>query len=462
LLHLGHARCRRAGAGRIGKDMEEAEAAILHQAQTVLEHRFALGGKSGDQVGAEGNIGAKGARPPTEGDRIGPAVPPLHALQDQIVARLQREVEMGHQARLFGQELPERVIGLRRIEGRKPEARKLGDFAQQVAGHLPQLRPARQIAAIAADVDAGQHDLLDAGLDHRPRLGEDIGRRQAAVVPPREGDDAEGAAVIAALLDLQESAGMAREAGDAAGADPLGLHDLVDSQPGRGAQGHPGETPGVQFFLVAQDVIHFGHGGEGPRIELGRAAGDDDARQGIALTVPAEFRTPPAHAPVPQARVMPTPRSQTRMRSLLAPSRLATSMFARSGNSGWRSRTGPKAAISMDSASATKNTAWGLPILTPTPSANGPRPTSRWRVSIGLASGISRQSSRASPMSMVTRPSPAASASSSPTTVSMTTWPRPLSFMRRSATQRAPLPQASTSPPSALRMRMKASAMRFL
>ena len=101
--------------------------------------------------------------------------------------------------------------------------------------------------------------------------------------------------MIAALLDLQESAGMAREAGDAAGADPLGLHDLVDSQPGRGAQGHPGETPGVQFFLVAQDVIHFGHGGEGLRIELGRAAGDDDARQGIALTVLADFLTRLAH-----------------------------------------------------------------------------------------------------------------------------------------------------------------------
>ena len=48
-----------------------------------------------------------------------------------------------------------------------------------------------------------------------------------------------------------------------------------------------------------------------------------------------------------------------------------------------------------------------------------------------------------------------------PPTVSITTWSLPFSFISRSATQRVALPQASTSPPSALRMRMKASASRF-
>ena len=37
-----------------------------------------------------------------EADRVGAAVPALHALQDQVVAVLQRQMEVGHQPRLVG------------------------------------------------------------------------------------------------------------------------------------------------------------------------------------------------------------------------------------------------------------------------------------------------------------------------------------------------------------------------
>ena len=116
---------------------------------------------------------------------------------------------MGHQPRLLGDEAPEILVDLHRIDGGEAQPRQLGQLAQQAAHHLAQRRAARQIAAIAADVDAGQHDLLDARLHQPAGLGQDLAHGKAAVVAAAIGDDAEGAAVIAALLDLQEGAGAA-------------------------------------------------------------------------------------------------------------------------------------------------------------------------------------------------------------------------------------------------------------
>ena len=116
---------------------------------------------------------------------------------------------MGHQPRLLGDEAPEILVDLHRIDGGEAQPRQLGQLAQQAAHHLAQRRAARQIAAIAADVDAGQHDLPDACLHQPAGLGQDLAHGKAAVVAAAIGDDAEGAAVIAALLDLQEGAGAA-------------------------------------------------------------------------------------------------------------------------------------------------------------------------------------------------------------------------------------------------------------
>ena len=112
----------------------------------------------------------------------------------------------------------------------------------------------------------------------------------------------------------------------------------------------------------------------------------------------------------------------------------------------------------MLSASSTKNTAWGLPTLTPTASDSGPTETGMWLVSTALSNGISRQSSQAGPISTATWPSASPRASSSPATVCTVTSRRFSSPISTSATQRVALPQAATSLPSLLRMRIKASA----
>ena len=76
----------------------------------------------------------------------------------------------------------------------------------------------------------------------------------------------------------------------------------------------------------------------------------------------------------------------------------------------------------------------------------------------GWLSGISFHAKRGVPMSMVTLPSLATVAASIPLSVSMLTCGDPRSATSSAATQRAALPQAPTSPPSAFQMRMNTSA----
>jgi hypothetical protein len=75
---------------------------------------------------------------------------------------------------------------------------------------------------------------------------------------------------------------------------------------------------------------------------------------------------------------------------------------------------------------------------------------------------MSRQAVRISPMSTAISPASLLTAWSRPAWVSTVQRSRPVSAMIREATQRVAFPQASTSPPSALRMRMKTSAAPFV
>ena len=75
---------------------------------------------------------------------------------------------------------------------------------QDLFCQLPELRRARQIRAIARQIDAGQHDLGMAALDQRADLIDHGAHRHRARIAAAVGNDAEGAAVIAAVLHLHE------------------------------------------------------------------------------------------------------------------------------------------------------------------------------------------------------------------------------------------------------------------
>ena len=168
--------------------------------------------------------------------------------------------------------------------------------------------------------------------------------------------------------------------------------------------------------------------------------------------------TTAAQAPVPQAKVSPTPRSHTRNRIRSGAKIWATPILARSGKTALCSSSGPTKAIGTASISSTKNVACGLPIPTAAGPLSGPQARSRFNVSSLALSGMFSQPVRGMPISTVTRPYPARDTVSRSAPVRTRTVSPSVSSRSTAPMQRVALPQASTSPPSALRIRMKASA----
>ena len=60
-----------------------------------------------------------------ERDRVGAQVPALHALEDEVVAGLQREMQMRHQPRLVGERIEQVAVGLDRIDRGQPQPLEL-------------------------------------------------------------------------------------------------------------------------------------------------------------------------------------------------------------------------------------------------------------------------------------------------------------------------------------------------
>ena len=99
----------------------------------------------------------------------------LHALQDHVVAGLQGKMEVRHQPALRGDRLAQVVIDLDRIDGGEAQAREFGQRMQDRADEaaegwrLVDVR-ALEIAAVAGQIDARQHDLAGVGLDQPAAL----------------------------------------------------------------------------------------------------------------------------------------------------------------------------------------------------------------------------------------------------------------------------------------------------
>src|SRR6185437_5632770 len=112
--------------------------------------------------------------------------------------------------------------------------------------------------------------------------------------------------------------------------------------------------------------------------------------------------------------------------------------------------SGPTSLTGALSASPTKSTQCGLPTETADASSETPSTEKlNLLVSTALESGTSFQSKRGAPISTVTSPS-ASEQTSGPPTVSSRIVFAPFSAISSCATQRAALPQLSTSPPSEL------------
>ena len=179
--------------------MRGDDIAIVKQLQCVERHFFSFGGKSGDEVGADRRVRPRGLDPLDRAHGIGAAVAALHALEDQIVARLQRKMEMRHQPRLARDQFEQGVVDLDAVERRQAQSLEPRLGGQEALAQSP------ETALVIGDVDAGEDDLLRAAVDLPGNRIADRFERQGTAWSARPPDRAEGAAMVAAGLDRDEA-----------------------------------------------------------------------------------------------------------------------------------------------------------------------------------------------------------------------------------------------------------------
>src|SRR4029077_19461059 len=160
-----------------------------------------------------------------------------------------------------------------------------------------ELGRAGKIAAVAGEIDAGEDDLAIAARAQLAHLRHHLAHGHRARIAAAIRDDAEGAAVIAAVLHLHEGARAAFEAVDEMRRRLLDRHDVVDRdlRLGREAGRSPHQrlalrAPGLgaDLLLVAEHERDLGHARECSRLGLRRAARDHDARIGTLALEPAD------------------------------------------------------------------------------------------------------------------------------------------------------------------------------
>ena len=125
-------------------------------------------GKPGDEVGAEHDVGpqrAAAAAQKREASACGVAA--LHALEDQVVAGLQREMQVRHQPRLLGEGVDQVRVDLDAVDATTAAAAAAPERWRSTALTRRRGAAPRQVGPVGGEVDAGQHHLRVTGVDQR-------------------------------------------------------------------------------------------------------------------------------------------------------------------------------------------------------------------------------------------------------------------------------------------------------
>ena len=270
-IGLGHPGCWRTGAWRIGKHVQPCQMAAVHQCQRVFKSGLGLGRETGDNISPKSDTWPCGAGLFAKPNGIARQMPTFHPLQDQIVTMLEAEMKMRHQARLCCNRVHERIIDFDGIDRTDPQTRHIRQ-PQNAAHQIPKRRCPGKIRAPGGQIDPGQHDFLIPALHQPVHLIHNHPRRHRARIAPTVRDDAEGAAVIAAVLHLNIGARARAEPVDQMpgrlrdGHDVIHLHGLCrPDQIWR----HGGPGFGLHLLGIADNAIDFFHRSKAVGIGLG-------------------------------------------------------------------------------------------------------------------------------------------------------------------------------------------------
>ena len=242
------------------------------------EFLLRLAGKADDDVEADGRIRQARANSLDQCAKEGCVAATPHASQDRIIAGLQGDMQMRAEDGGGGEKIKESVGDFRRFDGAETQAFD-PRFGQQSLQQGGQVRGRGEVAAVTANVDAGEDNFGIAGSDKVAHLLQHLLGRHRAAAAAGVGDDAVGTEGVAAVLDLDEGTaalGEAPQGGD------LGRGGVTDGgDPHRAVPLFRQQAQQIALLLVAENQGDAGDGGKGLGVDLGIAAGDDDAASGM-------------------------------------------------------------------------------------------------------------------------------------------------------------------------------------
>ena len=185
--------------------MNGRERAPLEERQRLLKLVLGLARKADNQIGRNRAVRKRTSQPLDTPVKFLARVVAVHAPENGIAAALHRQMKMPCEIGKAGKPFTKRIVHRPRVEGAEPElhVRLRG---QQLLQQLGERHLRLEVLAVGRDLDAGQHDLVHARVSQPRRLLERLLDRQRAHPPSRIRNDAVGAEVVAAVLDLEQRA----------------------------------------------------------------------------------------------------------------------------------------------------------------------------------------------------------------------------------------------------------------
>ena len=174
----GHRSRLGALARRVDERERAVEADLLDHLERLAEVVLGLAGEADDDVGAEGDVGDRGAHAGDEVEVALAGVGAAHRLEDARRAGLERQMDVLADGVALGDRGDHRLAEVLRVRAREADALDPVDRVAVARSSSPNsVRIAgREVAAPRVDVLAEQRDLLDAGAGELRHLGEDVAR----------------------------------------------------------------------------------------------------------------------------------------------------------------------------------------------------------------------------------------------------------------------------------------------
>src|SRR5438552_9981291 len=228
----GDLRIERSGscarARGIREDMKVRERERIDEAQGRFVIGFGFAGEAGDDVGSDRGVREKFADELYAAGVVFGAIPAMHGAENVVRAGLKRHVEMVGDAISASEKRDEILRDVERLDGAYAEARKRS-FVEDAAQEIENIGAGSKIAAPGAEIDAAKDDFLEAGIGQAADLGKNRFWREAAALAADEWDDAEGATIVAAVLNFEGGASVIPlSAEDGSDEDIAGSEDVAD------------------------------------------------------------------------------------------------------------------------------------------------------------------------------------------------------------------------------------------